>query len=85
MSLPPSRYPPSQRTDPILGPVKVCTGCGEEWPLDPEFYYVHKVRPGTYVRAGRTYIRSRSWDRFYAKCRACWSDRNQREQARRAS
>lgn len=85
MSLPPSRFAPSRRTDPVLGPVKVCTGCGEEWPLDPEFFYVHTVRPGTYRRGGREYVRTRSWTRFYAKCRACWADRNRGEYAGRAS
>lgn len=85
MSLPPSRFAPSQRIDPILGPVKVCTGCGEEWPLDPEFYYVHTVKPGVIRDRGRTYVRDRSWQRYYAKCRACWSDRNKREHSERAS
>ncbi len=66
MSLPRSRYLPSRRDDPILGPVKVCTGCGEEWPTDTEFWYVQRLKPD-------------KPSRLYAKCRACWSERNQVE------
>lgn len=73
MSLPRSRFAPSRRDDPLLGPVKVCTGCGEEWPTDAEFWYVQRLKPGRESR-------------LYAKCRACWSERNKAEhQARVAS
>lgn len=27
------------RQDPILGLVRLCRGCGEEWPKDEEFWY----------------------------------------------
>lgn len=49
------------RDDPELGTVRRCTRCGEEWPLDEEFYY-YQVRHGRRV--------SSAW------CRACWSERS---------
>lgn len=61
-SMPPSRFAPFRREDPELGVVKRCTACGEEWPLDTEFYYQHRNK-------GRV--------KFYSKCRACWSERIQ--------
>lgn len=30
---------PLERDDPILGRVRLCRGCDEEWPLDTEFWY----------------------------------------------
>ena len=70
MSLPPSRFAPHRRDDPLLGPVKVCTSCGEEWPLDTEFFYQQRVGENR---------------RFYAKCRACWSERNKGEYQKRCA
>lgn len=35
-------HPIPIRTDPELGPVKVCTRCLEEWPADLEFFYANK-------------------------------------------
>jgi hypothetical protein len=28
-----------RRDDPELGPVRLCRGCGEEWPVDAEFWF----------------------------------------------
>lgn len=28
-----------ERIDPVLGKVRLCTCCDEEWPRDPEFWY----------------------------------------------
>jgi hypothetical protein len=52
---------PLVREDPELGAVRLCRGCGDEWPLDEEFWYFHLNRHGKRQVMGR--------------CRACWSDR----------
>ena len=48
----------SYAIDPILGPVKRCPKCGEDWPADAEFYYP-RHKGGSALQ---------SW------CRACWSE-----------
>lgn len=50
-----------ERIDPILGLVRLCRGCGEEWPADTEFFYFAADRHGKLRVLGR--------------CRACWSER----------
>jgi hypothetical protein len=49
------------REDDVLGTVRLCRGCGEEWPLDDEFWYFHQDRHGK--------------TRVMGRCKACWSDR----------
>lgn len=48
------------RDDPILGVVKICRECKEEWPVDPEFY-------------GKTGPALKGW--LKAVCRACIAER----------
>ena len=33
-----------ERVDPILGLVRLCRGCGEEWPVDDEFFFFQRGR-----------------------------------------
>jgi hypothetical protein len=35
---PPALTSKFERRDPILGIVRLCSGCEEEWPVDDEFY-----------------------------------------------
>ena len=57
------------REDPELGTVRLCRGCGEEWPKDPEFWYFQVNRHGKPDVMGRF--------------RACWSERSRDEYGRR--
>ncbi len=50
-----------RRDDAILGMVRTCPGCSEEWPLDAEFWNKGPKR---------------SLDGFDARCRACSSERD---------
>ncbi len=58
------------RDDPILGPVRLCPTCSEEWPFDDEFWH---------MRDGRL---SPSWPR---RCRACCSDYYRDRHAKRGA
>ncbi len=42
---------PLERDDPILGRVRLCRGCGEDWPLDTTFWYAQGDRPMGRCRA----------------------------------
>lgn len=35
------------RDDDLLGPVRLCVGCDEEWPWDPEFWHLRGGRFNT--------------------------------------
>jgi len=54
-----------RRLDPELGWVKACSACGEDWPVDDEFYWFQNRRlsDGTIVRQP------------HSLCRACWLER----------
>lgn len=56
----PRRVP--ERVDPEIGLVRLCRGCGEEWPKDDEFFFIKKSGP----QAGNV----------MGNCKACWSERN---------
>jgi hypothetical protein len=32
--------------DPELGPLRYCAGCDDFWPLDGEFWFFERTRPG---------------------------------------
>lgn len=34
--------PPAPRRETELGTERLCRGCGEWWPQDPEFYYMDR-------------------------------------------
>lgn len=53
-----------RRWDPELGWVKPCSGCGEDWPIDAEFYWMQrKPRKNGYALQPTSL------------CRACWLER----------
>lgn len=47
------------RDDPVLGRVRLCPGCGDEWPFDDEFWHMRNGR----LDGNRP-----------ARCRACCAD-----------
>ena len=49
------------RDDPILGNVRLCNRCREEWPVDDDFWYFQ-------VRRGKRQV--------MGHCKACWSERD---------
>lgn len=50
-----------ERDDTILGRVRLCRRCNEDWPLDSEFWFF-QTRNGTV--------------RVLGYCKACWSERD---------
>jgi hypothetical protein len=76
----------TRRVDPELGPEKLCTTCGEWWPLDEEFWYLKRYRAGDVeTSGGRTYVRQTSGATVQSRCRACWAERSARQYAERKS
>ncbi len=74
------------RNDPELGPEKLCSVCGEWWPLDEEFWYFREFPAGRLERSrGRLFVRSKTVRHAYSRCRACWSERNRESYARRCA
>jgi len=64
------------RDDPELGTEKLCSVCGEWWPLDDEFWYFTTKPAGQVVRSRNyTYTRRTTVRHVYSRCRACWADR----------
>ncbi len=75
------------RTDPELGLEKLCTVCGDWWPLDEEFWYFRVIPAGQPAKSGgKVYIRNVTVHHVYSRCRACWADRSaSAHRARRAT
>ena len=61
---------PRERVDPLLGLVRWCARCGEEWPLDEEFWYFERCRHRT--DHGQDVL---------GHCKACWSERPKKKVA----
>lgn len=73
----------TDRDDDELGPVRTCTGCGEEWPLDREFFYPRGNSWERTCRACRAEARTRAdIDRLKARERYHRTIENQRARAR---